>query len=163
MRRRREANMCFAFTQNLCFADCVVGFTLLSLALRPTMAQDGDYLPLEQRCSLRICLVGTACQTSICALGTIAADRFFTIMRPFRRDQFLSSKSAWMLNISIWIFSLGTNLLPVLGWRRKLDYDVMCPENACRISCLNFIPRGFARAGFNQFSDQACVSLTRVG
>jgi hypothetical protein len=42
--------------------------------------------------SIRILMIGSSCQTSICALGTIAADRFFTIMRPLRRDQFLSPK-----------------------------------------------------------------------
>ena len=58
--------------------------------------------------------------------------------------------SAWLLNVGIWVSSLATNLLPVMGWRRDVDFGVVCPEKACRVPCLNYIPRGFARAGLNQ-------------
>lgn len=43
-------------------------------------------------------------------------------MRPLRREQFLSSKSAWCLNIFIWCLALSINILPILGWRSEVDF-----------------------------------------
>ncbi|CAG5106901.1 Oidioi.mRNA.OKI2018_I69.chr1.g3051.t1.cds [Oikopleura dioica] len=153
MRRRRDVqNMCFAFTQNLCLADTMVGFSIISVAvLSPPMKVSDENLGLQFRCAARVFVVGTCCQTSICALGTIAADRYSTIRRPFDRDQnfLLTSKGAWMLNTMIWTVSFVTNLLPIAGWSLDPDIDDLCYDSfrekaTCRVSCLNFIPRGFA-------------------
>ena len=39
MRRRSDQNTCFAFTQNLCLADGLVGLSLTTLMMRPTLTE----------------------------------------------------------------------------------------------------------------------------
>ena len=39
MRRRSDQNTCFAFTQNLCLADGLVGLSLTTLLMRPTLTE----------------------------------------------------------------------------------------------------------------------------
>lgn len=51
MRRRRDVqNMCFAFTQNLCLADTMVGFSIISVAvLSPPMKASDENMGLQDR------------------------------------------------------------------------------------------------------------------
>ena len=59
--RRRSENTTLAFTQNLCIADGLVGLSLTSLLLRPTLT-DYDLKTLEHMCYTRIVIIGSASQ-----------------------------------------------------------------------------------------------------
>jgi len=50
MRRRRDVqNMCFAFTQNLCLADTMVGLSIISVAvLSPPMKVEDENVGLQE-------------------------------------------------------------------------------------------------------------------
>ena len=75
------------------------------------MAQHENYNPIAQRCSWRICFVGTACQTSICALGKM--EDFYG--RQGCQGSTLTKKSFRFLTILLQVLLQQIDFLQLLG------------------------------------------------
>ncbi|NWW69675.1 GP119 protein, partial [Climacteris rufus] len=133
------------FVLNLAFADAMVGFTVMGLAV-DELSQ--PFHPSQNFCILRMAFVTFSCAASILSLILVACDRHLAIRKPLHYFQLVSGPRVGVCLLGLWLLAAVIGFLPVLIPRfQKVSHHFKCsffnvfhPSYILTMFCLGFFP-----------------------
>lgn len=120
---------CNKFVLNMTFVN--VFSTLFVLPFVTTTSISNDWLFRHTWCQINGFLLILLSCALLLTLAALSYDRCYFIVKPLRYPIHMSSSRAYIMIIVIWLLSLFTAILPVLGWgkfgyqRSKLSCTVL--------------------------------------
>ncbi|MPC71441.1 prolactin-releasing peptide receptor-like [Portunus trituberculatus] len=139
-RNKHMQNVTNYFITNLALADILL--CVLAVPFTPFYTFMGEWMFGRLLCHLVTMAQGTSVYVSTLTLMSIAIDRFFVIIYPFRPR--LSLPVCYMIIISIWLFSISATL-PYAFYMGMVEYQD-------RSYCEELWPSEFIRQVFSGFT-----------
>uniref|UniRef100_A0A8C5X6B5 G protein-coupled receptor 119 n=1 Tax=Malurus cyaneus samueli TaxID=2593467 RepID=A0A8C5X6B5_9PASS len=136
------------FVLNLTFADAMVGFTVMGLAM-DELSQ--PICPSQKFCILRMAFVTSSSAASILSLILVACDRHLAIRKPFHYFQLVTGPRVGLSLVGLWLVAAIIGFLPVLiprfqkvsnHWKCSF-FNVFHPSYMLTMFCLGFFPSLF--------------------
>ncbi|XP_015481608.1 glucose-dependent insulinotropic receptor [Parus major] len=136
------------FVLNLAFADAMVGFTVMGLAM-DELSQ--PFHPSQNFCILRMAFVTSSSAASILSLILVACDRHLAIRKPFHYFQLVTGLRVGVCLVGLWLVAATVGFLPVFvprfqrvnnHWKCSF-FNVFQPSYMLTMFCFGFFPALF--------------------
>lgn len=102
----------------------------------------GDWLFRHTWCQMNGFLLILLSCALLLTLAAVSYDRYYFIVKPLRHPIFMSSSRAYTMIVMIWLYSLFTAVLPLLGWG---TYGYQNAKLSCTVLWQSYSSGGYSK------------------